>query len=389
MKSRKILFVHDGPRWKDMTDTYFGKAGDKSLIDRYHFLGEHVNFLMRANYHDDCSDLLNFSDNESMFFEVPTFNRPKYFHHYFKALKIIKKVVHEHDALIIRLPSTIGGIAKTYADKYKIPYIIEVVACPWDSLFNYNVLGKIYAPFAYFKLKNKVYKAENVMYVTQKFLQSRYPNKNNNIGLSDVVIQTPDQGVLKRKIEHIKKLNKSKTFHLATLAAVDVIYKGHDDVFRAISILVQKGYKLKYHIAGSGSPKRLEKLVGEYGVESFVVFEGSLSHNSIFSFLDKIDIYIQPSKVEGLPRALVEAMSRACVCIGSSAGGIPELLPKDMIFNKNNIDELVYIIERVILNSELMEQCSNANFNKAKTFQFELLENIRKSYYKNFLNEYF
>ena len=47
----------------------------------------------------------------------------------------------------------------------------------------------------------------------------------------------------------------------------------------------------------------------------------------IFEFLDSLDLYLQFSRGgEGLPRALVEGMSRGCPAIGSTVGGIPELL---------------------------------------------------------------
>ena len=41
---------------------------------------------------------------------------------------------------------------------------------------------------------------------------------------------------------------------------------------------------------------------------------------------DNIDVFIMPSLQEGLPRSMVEAMSRGCNVIGSRVGGIPELL---------------------------------------------------------------
>lgn len=38
------------------------------------------------------------------------------------------------------------------------------------------------------------------------------------------------------------------------------------------------------------------------------------------------DVYLQPSLWDGMPNALLEAMACGCVCIGSDAGGIPEVI---------------------------------------------------------------
>lgn len=75
----------------------------------------------------------------------------------------------------------------------------------------------------------------------------------------------------------------------------------------------------------------------ENGVADRVVFKGQMKHQQVLEWIDSLDIYIQPSMQEGLPRALIEAMSRACPAIGSSTGGIPELLPSDAILKEGTL----------------------------------------------------
>lgn len=62
------------------------------------------------------------------------------------------------------------------------------------------------------------------------------------------------------------------------------------------------------------------------------------------AFLDTVDIYIQPSKQEGLPRSVVEAMSRGCLCVGSRIAGIPELLSTKYLFNAGNVMQIAKIL---------------------------------------------
>lgn len=64
-----------------------------------------------------------------------------------------------------------------------------------------------------------------------------------------------------------------------------------------------------------------------------VKFLGLLDIEDVNKYLEKIDIYIQPSRTEGLSRALVEAMSRGCFCIASKVGGNPELIEEKYLYN--------------------------------------------------------
>jgi glycosyltransferase involved in cell wall biosynthesis len=102
------------------------------------------------------------------------------------------------------------------------------------------------------------------------------------------------------------------------------------------------------------------------------------------SWLDKIDLYIQPSVTEGLPRALIEAMSRACPSIGSMVGGIPELLDSKYLFHKKNVEELLNMLSEINTNNRLLMAAEN--FKKAQDFNHETLETQRKQAFEFYRN---
>ena len=100
--------------------------------------------------------------------------------------------------------------------------------------------------------------------------------------------------------------------------------------------------------------------------------------------MDTLDLYIQPSNTEGLPRALIEAMSRGCPCVGSDAGGIPELLASPCIFKKKNIGDLIKTIQYVIEN---MMKCSDACYERAKDYKIQTIVNKRNEFFDLFIQE--
>ena len=332
--TKKVLFIHDGPRYKDINGIQYGGSNDIELFKRYHYLGDDIKFLMRVFLTKETNEMTNLNKAGLKIIEVPPFNRPLLIKNYYKSKKIISNAISNSDIILIRLPSTIGSVAYNIAKEQDKPILVEVVACPWDSLTNYSILGKVYAPFSMLKLKRITKKAAFVTYVTNTFLQKRYPSYGITSSFSDVILKQTDQTVLKKKINRYLKLKKSNNLKISitTLGAVDIPYKGQSLVLHAIYNLRKKGINITYNIAGKGNFSRLNKIINRLNIKDNINYLGTIDHSKVFSLLDDTDIYIQPSQVEGLPRAVVEAMSRGCACIGSNIGGIPELLDKKAIF---------------------------------------------------------
>ncbi len=298
-----------------------------------------------------------------------------------KIEKEISKVLDKCDVAIIRLPSVIGNIACSLCRKKNIKYKIEMVACAWDGYINHhNSFGKIIAPIMYFVTRHNVKKAEEVLYVTSKFLQRRYPTLGNEVACSDVVLAKYEDEVLNNRIKKIQSMSMSK-IKLCTVANVGLKYKGQEFVIKALYNLKSKGINnYIYYLIGNGDKTYLKELISKYKLEKEVVFLGSLNHDQVFEKLDEMDIYIQPSLQEGLPRALLEAMSRACPSIGSNAGGIEELLNKKYVFNKKDVKRIEKILS-TIDKKDLVEM-AKFSIEKTKEFDLEKLNDLRNEFYK-------
>lgn len=300
-----------------------------------------------------------------------------------KIIGELEEVIAKSDKVIIRMPSVLGMFATKICKKLKKDYLIELVACPWDGYINHtNPIGKLLAPIMYFKTKGVVSNAPNVLYVTNDFLQRRYPTNGKSCGCSDVVINEINDLDLQSRLNKMNSLDFDKKIILGTVANVGMKYKGHRYVFEAIYELKKLGKNFEYRLIGNGDQTRLRTLVKKLGLEQEVIFLGSLPHKEVFEELKAIDVYIQPSLQEGLPRAVVEAMSLACPVIGSNAGGMPELISQSMIFEKRKVGQLINILKT--MNKETLVVESKNNFNKAKEFEDNKLTKIRQRFYSSF-----
>lgn len=383
---KKVLFVHDGPMYTNADQSiFYGVHYNDILVERYSYFGDQVSFIMRSTAVSEVQ-AKNYSVIQHpafSFIEVPNFKSIKAYFKKSEASAIIKKAVDEHDVIILRLPSAIGAIAFEYATSINKPVLIEKVACVYDALWNYDWRGKLIANQKMKKYQDILQKASHTIYVTDHFLQNRYPTHGKSIGCSDVIVNNLDQSIVDKRIVKINNLPEIIT--IGTVAAIDVPYKGQADVIKALAILKKQNIFFKYKIVGQGDASRLHKIIKEQNVADIVEVVGPLKQDHVFEFLDTIDLYIQPSKQEGLPRAVIEAMSKACPILGSNIAGIPELISKKSLFEAGNISEIVGLLKD--LNKNTLKSWAEENFTTAANFKKETLDFKRENFYEEFIRD--
>lgn len=376
-----ILFCHDGPVCCDKDNRYYSVGFHDKLFDRYAAIFGGVSVVMRVEQVGENShytESTKLSTDKYDLTEYPNYLSLKgIFSSKKESKKTLERIVSECDAMIIRLPSFLGSKCVKIARKYKKPYLIEVVGCPLDSLKNHGLSGKLLAPYLYSVTKRQVKEATDVLYVTDVFLQSRYPTRGRQIGCSDVLLDRVDLSLEKKGIK-----TREETLILGTAGVLDVRYKGQEFVIEALAELKKLGIRAEYRLAGSGTGNFLRERARALGVEDQVRFCGLLDRASLDLFYKELDIYVQPSLTEGMPRAVIEAMSQGCYCIGTNTGGIPELVGKEYCFAKGNTSD---IVRRILAYYEDAENKNRTHcINRSKDFEAASLEIKRNKFYNDF-----
>lgn len=374
-----IIFCHDGPVSCDENNRFSSIGFNDKLFSRYERIFGRIDVITRVERgKNEYSEAGKLSIERFRVIEYPNYLTINgLFADKSASNQVLKNEISKCDGLIIRLPSFLGNRCVKIAREYEKPYLIELVGCPWDALRTHGLSGKILAPYMYFRTKAAVKSASHVLYVTKEFLQKRYPTRGQQVGCSDVELQAESgYGVLERK-----KTNP-KNIIIGTVGKIDLRYKGHATVIEAIKLLKTDGYKVQYQIVGPGDNSYLKKIAEQNGVIEDVIFVGSMGHDDIFTWLNNIDLYIQPSLTEGMPRALIEAMSKGCPCIASNAGGMPELLSKEFIYKKGNARQLVSIIKNADENGLYAQGSRNADY--AQNFLPGVLKTTREHFYTEF-----
>lgn len=375
----KLLFIHGSNAIKEDTEGNYYTDGSyrDEVWQRYYNLANNLTVMTRKESNvykvDIASKRFHF------------FDKKKYRFVEYTSDEIMEKEIMRADAIIIRVPSRVSYKAIDFAKKHRKKYLLEIVGCAFDVQWNLTGLNnKFKAIKNYLKLKMYAKEASYVLYVSNEFLQKRYPTDGNAIACSDVILECFEEDVLKTRIEYIKGKKETDSIVLCTVGSVDLKIKGQRYVIEAIAKLNKKGYNFKYCIVGGGDNTKLKEIVKKYKIEDAVEFTGMLPHSKVFDCMKKCDIYVQPSETEGLPRVMVEALSVAMPCIGSSAGGIPELIDSKYVFKSKNVGDLIKVLKK--LDKDEMIKQAKKNYEMSKQFNSEILERKRKEFYNQLIS---
>ncbi len=127
--------------------------------------------------------------------------------------------------------------------------------------------------------------------------------------------------------------------------------KGYDILLRAIAQL--EGVRVV--ILGEGGHRTtLEKLANELKVSDRVFLPGWVDNPR--AYLPTFDIFAMPSRSEGFPLAVVEAMLAACPVVATRVGSIPEAVidgETGLLIDKNDVDGLASALRRLKDDPEL------------------------------------
>jgi len=217
---------------------------------------------------------------------------------------------------------------------------------------------------ALIKLANQIiYRwADKIIVVSgeiKKIIQRAY-------GLDDSKIQVLKNGIVTD--EHLPEsmalegefpdsVNKLKIIAVGRLVAS----KGFDVLIRAVAELVKQGINgFWVMLVGEGEEEGpLQKLVRELNMEHYVKLTGL--RQDVIQLMKASDIYVMPSRYEGLSIAMIEAMACALPIVGSDAPGVRDFVvdgENGIRFHTDDVSGLAECIRRLANDQNLRARLS-------------------------------
>jgi len=131
--------------------------------------------------------------------------------------------------------------------------------------------------------------------------------------------------------------------------------KAPDIALDIIAGLVSKGLPIRYIWIGDG-PQRtaFQQQANALGIASYVNLDGW--RNDVASCLQGLDIFLMPSRFEGMPLALLEAMGAGLCCCVSHVGGMGEAIQHGLngyLCAPSDVPKWCEQIETIVVNPAL------------------------------------
>ncbi|CAI1564060.1 glycosyltransferase [Serratia proteamaculans] len=287
------------------------------------------------------------------------------------------------DKIIVRGPTILSSVIQDKFMANKTIYGIEVVSDPWDDFAkgSYNHKLRFFLQqFFYLSFKMLVKNAYVISYVTSNYLQKKYPAKNAEYSTNYSSISLKSTDIVDAAIDRFPRNN---IWHIGLIARLDTPHKGGDILLKAIKKCLNDGVHIKCTIVGDGKELPVLKiLAGQLELDESVIFPGAVStKEEVFNYLDTFDIFALPTRQEGLPRSVIEAMARGLPCLSTPIGGVPEIVDENELFKLDDFTELATKIMKLIENPERCISLSEENLYKSKLYEETELENRRNKLY--------
>lgn len=286
-------------------------------------------------------------------------------------------------AIIVRAPSILAEPLLAHCQRLRYPYGLEVVGDPQDVF----AAGSVRSPLRPLlrvvmprRLRKQCARASTVAYVEGRVLPKRYPAPSALHQTVYSSIQLHDEAF----VPEPRAISLTATIKLISVGSLEQLYKGIDVLIEAIALCRSAGFALRLTVVGDGRQRKaLEELARQRDLGELVTFVGKIaSPDLVRDQLDSADIFVLPSRAEGLPKALIEAMARGLPCVATNVGGIPELLAEEDMVPPGDPAALAAVLTRLIRDPRLRATRAARNLQVSRRYHDSEIYPKRDAHYR-------
>lgn len=222
--------------------------------------------------------------------------------------KILKKKLPSLDLVHTHVVLPNGILGKHISEKYKIPHIIQEHSGPFEMHLDTREKKEFV---------KDLLESATVISCVSKALNDRIKQFFPTLSAFSVI-----PNLVRTDLFPFKQMPEiGDVIKVITICNKQPV-KGHEVFFESLSLLKQKGYKVKGKMIGTGNEDLyLNGLIKKFGLANDIALEGRQSKDKIAEAIEKSHIYVCSSYTETFGLALAEALSVGRPVVTTSCGG--------------------------------------------------------------------
>lgn len=293
---------------------------------------------------------------------------------------IQERDMHSYDLIHAHWVYPHGYIASLLKQKYNIPCIISALGSdihthPYEdpNTIPLIVSGLHHADIVFFMSEALLKKAEELGYQGNNYRILSY-------GVDTDIFVPEDRSDVRRKLG-LSPLDVKVVGFIGNLIPV----KGADKLPAIFKEVARKKPDVLFVVVGAGFLRdSLEETCRDNHLN--VQFLSRLTTEEIVQWMNAFDLLVLPSRNEGLPNVILEALACGCPVVGSDAGGIPEAIGKGGVvvqmgpdFETRFADAIITVLNNPPDEKELREKALQYDWKEIVKEQIHVYEEIIES----------
>ncbi len=273
---------------------------------------------------------------------------------------------YRFDALWAMMTYMLLPVALSRVFGLRVPYILTLQdGDPYEKVFKRWFILPI-APILDYGFRNA-----SIIQAISVFL-AQWPRKRGYSGPVEIIYNGSNPRDIKDAVsddeveEMKKKLGKTPGDVFLVNTSRLVHQKAFDDIIRALTKLPKN---IKLVAVGSGSDeKSLKELANSLGVGGRVIFTGQVDRSVVTLYRRASDIFVAPSRSEGLGNAFISALASRLPLIATQVGGMadyifdekhnPDREPTAWVIDPDSPDQIAEKVKEIIANPEKAKKIS-------------------------------
>ncbi len=267
-------------------------------------------------------------------------------------------------------PATIGFSTSFFANKFRIPNIVRMTGDSFaEARVHRHPWKKIKAWLLHGQMATMAYKNANIILAIGENLKKKLIAHNFD-QKKIIVLPQPFDASRFKALRISEKKQKKKILGLSpdhrTILFVGRLswLKGVDRIIKIIELIQKRSSSFQFCLLGQGELAHELKRFPP----SLVQMPGLVAHRDVSQYYQAADLLIFPSRTEGLPNTILEALSCKLPVIASPVGDIPNWVSTLATDPRDYVD---YLIKGDYVLDDLPDQLNFDHLKKSYTDLFQ------------------